>query len=223
MKRIVVLSSIVLFACVALVASATAAVQPVSPAPGAKVKNKRPTFSWAIPAGEVPTVLAISKKAAMDDDGFVDNEIFDLLDDTDTSHKIDRSLPAGKYFWAVKSQIPSPFETFWTAPQQFKILPKAKIRKPKISRFVAIDQASITVAWVGNLKPATVKIRILHGKRKLFSDKEKIAFASVDRLNRAFFRWRVRGKVAQGTTVKLEMTVSGAGKSFKRVASFKAP
>ncbi|MGI9658559.1 MAG: hypothetical protein ACR2OD_06595, partial [Gaiellaceae bacterium] len=204
--------------------SMTAAVQPVSPAPKATVKTTKPVFKWTIPAGEEARAIAVSPKAAVDADGmFVDTEDFETLDAGATSHSVSLLLKAGKHWWSVKSSIPSPFQTFWSAPQVFTVKPKVSIRKAKIRRFTAIDRASITINWTGNLKPATVKIRILNGKKKLFSAKAKNAFAFLDKKNSAFFTWKSRGRVAQGTKVKLEIKVTGAGKTFKRVVTFKAP
>ena len=223
MKRPVILGALGALTVALVPALATAAVNPVAPAPGERVTTAKPTFVWTVLEHETAQLLSISTSPKVKGNGtFASPVLAGRLAEADTSYRPTRPLAAGTYWWSVETFAQNPFRALWSAPMPFTVAGKARVKRPSLRMFKTIDTAIITVTWNGNIKPATVITTVRKGKRKLWSKKTREPGARIDRENRVFVRWK-NTKVAEDARVTLQVRVRGAGQMFTKTVTVRAP
>jgi hypothetical protein len=214
-------------ACALLLPSVAAgAAAPISPAPGAVVDTSHPVFSWAVPANEESDWIDIAEapdttvEGEFFDENIVDGDVFFA---NETSWSPNSPLPAGTYWWNIRSHDTDTFQTFFSMPSSFTIPAKARIQSIVIKRYAFIDNIDITVRFTANTEDARISVRLRRGSRTVWSKSEIDEFSSIGETNSAYFSWYSRGRVPQGTRLQLQVTVDAGGAHASATKIVRAP
>lgn len=201
----------------------------LGPPAGARLTSPRPTFTWTRPAGEESRTVYILSAPDTGENGVppLDVIVSAASPNPDgVSYRPSSPLAAGAYWWTVLTRNAALLQSFTADPVPFTIAPKITVKKPRVTRFVVSNEASIAVMWKSSAKPITVKVRVLKGKKKpkrLFAARKKVRSPSLDRKNTQRFTWKTRGNVREGMKLTLKVTVSGGGNKVVKKRAFRAP
>jgi hypothetical protein len=215
-------------ALVALVAPGIAggAATPLSPAPGAVVDSSHPVFAWILPPNEESDWIDVADaphttvEGELFDENVVDGDVFF---GNETSWSPSSPLPAGTYWWNVRTHDRETFDSYYSSPVSFTIPARVRITSIRIRRYTFIDNLDVTVRYVANTDEARVAVRVRRGSRTVWSKAEIDAFVSIGETNSSFFSWYSRGRIPQGTRLQLVVTVDAGGARATAAKTVRAP
>lgn len=206
--------------------TAIAAATPLSPAGGAIVDTSHPVFSWSLPPNEESDgiYVALSPETTVDGEFFSENVAdSDVFFANETSWSPTSALPAGTYWWNVRSHDRETFTSFYSAPVSFTIPARVQIQSIRIRRFTFIDNLDVTVRFTANTESARVAVRLRRGSRTVWSKAETDEFVSIGEPNSAFLSWYSRGRIPEETRLQLNVTVSAGDAQASASRSVRAP
>jgi hypothetical protein len=215
-------------ATVALLAPGAAGgvATPISPSPGAIVDTSHPVFSWSLPPNEDSDAIYVADAPDTTIEGrLFDESIVDLdtFSGTETSWSPSSPLPAGTYWWNVRSHDRETFDSFYSAPVSFTIPARARVVSIRIKRYLSLDLLDITVRFTANTEEARVAVRLRRGARTVWSKAEIDEFISIGETNSSSFSWYSRGRIPQGTRLQLQVTVDADGAHASARTTVRAP
>jgi hypothetical protein len=173
-----------LCAVAALVApgAAAGAATPLSPAPGAVVESSHPVFSWSLPPNEEPDAIYVADAPQTTVEGrFFDENVVDLdvFFANETSWSPSTPLPAGTYWWNVRTHDTDTFASFYSTPVSFTIPARVRIQSIRIRRYLFLDLLDITVRYTANTEEARVAVRLRRGSKTVWRKAELGEFVSI--------------------------------------------
>lgn len=207
-------------------ASAIGVATPLSPAPGAVVETSHPVFTWSLPASEEPDGIYVANapgttvEGRLFDESLVDLDVFF---GGETSWSPSSPLPAGTYWWNVRSHDLDSWTSYYSAPVSFSIPPRVRIASVRVRRYGFIHNLDVTVAFAANTSSARVSVRARRGSRTVWSRAETYDYVSIGGTDTAYFSWYTRGRIRQGTPLRLIVTVEAGGARASATKTVRAP
>jgi hypothetical protein len=202
------------------------AATPLSPAPGAVVESSHPVFTWSVPPNEESDAIYIADSAETTVEGrFFDENVVDLdvFFGNETSWSPSTPLPAGTYWWTVRTHDRETFDSFYSAPVSFTIAARTRIQSIRIRRYTFIDNLDIRVRFTANTNEARVTVRLRQGSRTVWRETEIDEFVWIGKTSSAYFSWFSRGRVREGARLRLEVTVTAGGAKASATRTVRAP
>jgi hypothetical protein len=220
--------ALVSMAALAAVCVATAGAAPnlVSPAPGASMTTTRPEFAWAVPGGEGALSISVARSPQINPstDDFMPGELAEIgmLKFDATKWTPARPLAAGKYFWHVGSRtntgarVYSPVSSFVIRPVITKISITAKTSFGRM--FV------ITTKWTANERKVDFVARLFHGSKRVAERKLTTDNFLIDSPKQDFSTWMVPESVPKGARLRFVVSLrSEGGAKASKTISLRAP
>ena len=205
-----------------LVAVATAAATPVSPASGTRIGTSHPTFTWTVPAGETSNAIYIANSPERDTAGFfLDPHVVELAYLTGETRWTSRGLYAGRYWWMVGSNDNASHH-FWSPVSDVQILPSIGAISVRARAFQRLRLLDVYARWRANVKWVAVRLRILEGRRLVWRRTQN-EHSSLDEPGSTIFDWNAPRKVKRGTRLTLEVTAFASGIKRKGKLVVRAP
>lgn len=207
-------------------ASAIGVATPLSPAPGAVVETSHPVFTWSLPASEesdgiyVANAPGTTVEGRLFDESLVDLDVFF---GGETSWSPSSPLPAGTYWWNVRSHDLDSWTSYYSAPVSFSIPPRVRIASVRVRRYGFIHNLDVTVAFAANTSSARVSVRARRGSRTVWSRAETYDYVSIGGTDTAYFSWYTRGRIRPGTPLRLTVTIDAAGARASATKTVRAP
>ena len=103
---------------------ALARATPKTPRPGSVIKTSWPLFTWALPSGEQAEEIAVATSSATTVEGALLEENVIRSEGFRRGRRAwrpGRPIPAGRYWWVVRSSDTLTGDTFYSAPAPFAI------------------------------------------------------------------------------------------------------
>jgi hypothetical protein len=208
-----------------LAGAAVAAVTPVSPGPGAIVSSSHPGFTWSLPPNERSQAIYVADSPDLSPDGrFFDENVVDsaALAADQLQWSPSRPLYAGQYWWLVWSSDRSTAQSFYSFPADFRIAVSLNLFPVKTVRSTFLHLLAVRVGWTANVHALTVRARVLRGKKVVWQQTQpqisKIGFPYS-----TSFGWYKPRRIAQGTRLRLEVTLRAQGTRRTRLLVVRAP
>jgi hypothetical protein len=195
-----------LAATLALPVAVHAAVA-VSPTSG-ELTTSHPVLTWFLGPGETTRSVAISSSPATTPDGsFYDENVVDqdYFGDSTTRWAPTSPLWAGRYWWSVRT-YDADYNDRATPPETFRVAPRIRLTGMGITRYAFLREVDFDPRGQSN-------VRSLHYTFKVRSIRRRL----LRRFGGAFsqfttIEWHARRNIRQGSRVRVELAIFGAGK-----------
>jgi hypothetical protein len=211
---------------VASVGAALATAEPRTPPDGSVIDSSRPTFAWALGPGDESRTISVATPAEFTSTGSFIREntvLFAELDPDDTTWQSEESLPAGRYFWHVETRNATAPGSPFSETTRFTIRPFVQIVGVTSRRVAASDDLRIAIRWRSNARRVTVTATLDRAGTTVWKAREISGIHPIARETLSAFDWIPNARIPEGTRLRLEVTVAGAGKTTAAVRTVLAP
>jgi len=196
-----------------MTASAWAAAQPLTPAPGAVVNSTHPLFTWSTPANEQTQALYVASKPDTTPEGsFYTENVVDLgsfYPNDPHQWSPTSGFYAGRYWWLLESNDLNTYQTYRSAPIDFTIPPTSSIASVRTHSYHYIRLLSIEARWRSNVREPVVQASLsrLSGRRIWSGRSNELNL--LGSTESSSFDWYVPRRVKAGTRLRLLIKVGG--------------
>jgi hypothetical protein len=162
---------------------------PVTPPDGAQISELRPLLRWSLPAGERSVAVTIARAPATEGRGALSARAAverRRVNGPDRATRPAGSLPAGRYWWQVETRDAAGERAF-SRLRMFRIPVRLAVVDISTSAYAAGRPIAVHVAWRGNVRRATLTLRLVHAGRVVWSTMRSAPTSSLDGLSRTTF------------------------------------
>jgi hypothetical protein len=208
------------------VGAALATAEPTTPPDGSVIDTSRPTFAWALAPGDESRTISVATLPEINPTGSFIREntvLFAELDPEETTWQPEESLPAGRYFWHVETRNATSPGSPFSEITRFTIRPFVQLVGVTSRREPASDDLRIAIRWRSNARRVTVTATLDRAGTTVWRAREISGIHPIARDALSTFAWVPNARVPEGTRLRLEVTVKGAGKTTATVRTVLAP